>query len=331
MDTALCPLCSKEGRLPRARFGSRWDGRQFDFLNCSGCASKFLDPLPSAGDFQRIYSQSDYHEVHYSEVSPEQFRTSLKLLRGLVRDGATALDFGCGNGQFLIAAKLGGYRSRGIELDADARSNASRVSGCEVISLAEALQAPELYDIIHLGDVLEHLPDPAKQMRELEALLLPGGLFLIQGPLEENASLVKWAAAAFRTAKSVAARSNYAATAPTHLTRTNAWSQRAFFESRLGYEVLFFEVTETGWPYMASWREIFGLNSLSTTSRGLIAKAAVAMARAANAANIQIGNRFTAVLSPNPSGQQAEVTLHGRTRREFGRPAANIGTFRFNQ
>lgn len=60
----------------------------------------------------------------------------------------------------------------------------------EILELcACGLETPfQRFDAIHLGDVLEHLPHPASLLRELEPL---GGVFFIEGPLENNPSLVK--------------------------------------------------------------------------------------------------------------------------------------------
>ena len=53
------------------------------------------------------------------------------------------------------------------------------------------------YDIIYMGDVLEHLPAPAATLRDLDGLLAPGGLFFVEGPLEDNVSLVYYSARLF--------------------------------------------------------------------------------------------------------------------------------------
>lgn len=293
-----CPLCGAPGKLPSPPFGMRWEGRRFDYLDCTGCRSRFAFPMPVATDFERIYTRSDYHDVHYSELASGQFARSLQALGNFVAPGARVLDFGCGNGEFLKEAVGAGYRAEGIELDAATRQSAAANSGCSVVSLDDARRGSARYDAIHLGDVLEHLPDPARTMSELEALLTPGGLFLVEGPLEENRSLVAFTAARIRRLKAAMGRSNYADSAPTHLTRTSARSQRRFFELSLSYQLCHFEVYESGWPYVASWREIVVPRQVSTAIRGLIGKTAIGLANAANIASLGIGDRFVSVLRP---------------------------------
>lgn len=293
VSQARCPLCAQPGKKPRAPFGTRWDDRQFDFVNCEGCGSQFMDPMPSPADFQRIYTQEAYHDEHYAELMdvPKQ---SLEALQPFVRSGSRLLDFGCGNGRFLRAAAAAGYRAHGVELDETTRTQAAKNSGCDVLGLDELVSRDLKYEVIHLGDVLEHLPDPIDVMGRLRAALTPGGVFLLEGPLEENRSLVSWSAALVRRAKTALGRSTYAGRAPTHLTRTTAASQRRFFKSGLGHEMLHFEVWEDGWPYLPTGSNGAG----STNVRTLIGRTAVAMAAVANAAGLEFGNRFIAVTRP---------------------------------
>jgi 2-polyprenyl-3-methyl-5-hydroxy-6-metoxy-1,4-benzoquinol methylase len=290
---ATCCLCGKPGKRPRAPFGARWDGRQFDFLECQGCGSKFVSPQPSADDLRRIYTQESYHDTHYAEVDDVPAR-SLEILERFVKPGGSLLDFGCGNGRFLRAARRAGLQAEGVELDATTRRRAAEKSGCNVRSLDEIAAGARTYDVIHLGDVLEHLPDPRKVMAELQDALAPGGVFLIEGPLEENRSLVAWSAALTRRVKTALGRSCYAAGPPTHLTRTSAASQRRFFERGLGHDVLHFEVAEDGWPYLAAIDAPSGRNRL----RSAIGRTSVLVARLGNPAGLQLGNRFIAVTWP---------------------------------
>jgi 2-polyprenyl-3-methyl-5-hydroxy-6-metoxy-1,4-benzoquinol methylase len=297
---AACLLCGAPGKRPSTPFGMRWDGRQFDYLDCTGCGARFVFPLPTSTDFERIYTRSDYHDIHYAELACGQFARSLAALAGFVAPGARVLDFGCGNGEFLKEAAGAGYRAEGIELDAATRERAAENSGCPVHSLDEVMAGAPKYDAIHLGDVLEHLPDPAGTMRELEMILAPDGLFLVEGPLEENRSLVAWTAATVRRAKTALRRSSHAAGPPTHLTRTSAASQRRFFEQTLGYELCGFDIYESGWPYATRWHDIIVPRRASTAIRGLIGKTAIGLANVANIAGLKMGDRFIAVLRPRP-------------------------------
>jgi len=101
-----------------------------------------------------------------------------------------------------------------------------------------------------LGDVLEHLPDPASTLKNLLCYLKPGGVLFVEGPLEINPSPVYWAARTFGAFKRILRPGLVGSDAPTHLFRTGAKQQLAFFlltEPRL--ELISWTVYETGWPY----------------------------------------------------------------------------------
>lgn len=260
--------------------------------------------MPTAEDFARIYARSEYHDVHYADLQSRQFDCSLRLLGQFVGRSSLVLDFGCGCGEFLIEAKAEGYLAEGVELEQSARDAAMRNSGCRVRSLEDIELGDGAYDAIHIGDVLEHLPDPERMMRRLERFLSRDGIFIVEGPLEENRSAVKWVASAVRWIKWWTGRSNYSAAAPLHLTRTSARSQKSFFDDRMGFRTLVFQIYESGWPYAEPWSEIFSFRDLATTVRGLIGKFAIGLSVVANLFGLGFGDRFVAVVVLPARGAQ---------------------------
>jgi SAM-dependent methyltransferase len=287
------------GERPAYPYATDWNGRRFSFLGCSSCGSTFIDPVPTDQDFEKMYSRANYHAQFYDTVLDEGFRTSLTQYSHLLPSGGRILDFGCGNGAFLIAATKAGYQAEGVELEQTAREEASRASGCEVLSFEEVTSQGRTYDIIHMGDVLEHLPDPAAMMEKLRSLLNAGGVFFIEGPLDDNASLVFWASRAIGAVKRQARPASAGDFVPFHLFRTGARAQRDFFEEILRYRLLAYDVFETGWPYASSGLDTPAERSLGSVSRRAIAKLAVIAARASAPAGVRLGNRFSAVLSPS--------------------------------
>ncbi|MBV8908750.1 MAG: class I SAM-dependent methyltransferase [Sphingomonas sp.] len=272
--------------------GYRWEGRVFAYQGCRQCGAKVLQPLPSDDDLARMYRHGDYHEAYYEETAIGDWPQSLAL----ARPGARLLDFGCGDGAFLAEASRRGFDAAGVELDAAAREVAQRNSGCPVLSLEDVVAGSQRFDVIHLGDVLEHLPAPADMLRRLEPLLEPDGVFFFEGPLEENASLVRFCNRAFTQFKRATGRPLLAELPPLHLSRTSAASQRQFFQRTMGYEVHAFEVGETGWPYLVTGNAL--AKDTKSRLRGIIGQAAVSLARLGNRVGATLGNRFAAITSP---------------------------------
>jgi SAM-dependent methyltransferase len=232
-------------------------------------------------------------------VADERVETSLPAFRHHLKAGGRLLDFGCGNGSFLIAARKAGFTCEGVELEEKARERAAANSGCDVLPLEVLLQAGRKYDVIHLGDVLEHLSAPAATMRALEPLLSEEGMFFIEGPLEENRSLVFYAAKAVGLTKKLLGRPLHSDLPPFHLFRATARAQRDFFERRLGYRVREYSVFESGWPYYVAGDRLLRPGSAGRLVRMLIGRAGVGAARILGATPLMIGNRFVAIAAPD--------------------------------
>jgi SAM-dependent methyltransferase len=104
----------------------------------------------------------------------------------LVGSGNRVLEVGCWSGfvtEHLVAA---GNQVVGVELDAEAADAARRfaervhVADIDVTPLSTLEAGP--FDVVMFGDVLEHLRDPLRVVRDSAGLLAPGGRFVISVP-----------------------------------------------------------------------------------------------------------------------------------------------------
>jgi SAM-dependent methyltransferase len=199
-----------------------------------------------------MYSKASYHDAHYIDCESPRYGNSARLLLDFLPVGASVLDYGCGLGQFLKALKVDGFSATGVEFDKKAAIYAASNADCLVFSTEEffSQRNKASYNALHLGDVLEHLPEPAETLRELFGFVKPGGLLFVEGPLEINASPVFWAARLFGAAKRRVKPIFTGLSPPTHLVRVNAAQQLAFFARVApGLARLHWDVHETGWPY----------------------------------------------------------------------------------
>lgn len=95
---------------------------------------------------------------------------------------------GCGSGLLLTEAATLGWRTVGVELDARVAEAVAQNTGTTVVSRPAELPDGTA-DVVHLGDVIEHLTEMDRVLPDVLRLIKPGGLLLAQGPLENNASL----------------------------------------------------------------------------------------------------------------------------------------------
>lgn len=90
--------------------------------------------------------------------------------------GGVLLDVGCGDGSFLIDARNCGWNVVGVDPDPNVAANATilglkvHVGGVELFG-----DEKELFDVITLSHVVEHLHDPVNILKTCYALFKTGG------------------------------------------------------------------------------------------------------------------------------------------------------------
>ena len=150
-----------------------------------------VQPVPEAlGElYSSAYFESDFRcgrsEVSY--FSEDAFRDEN---RGLLDDferltsRGRLLEVGCAGGWLLKHAAERGWNAEGVELSADAVAHA-RGLGLEVFQgdVLAARMPGEAFDLVYLGDVLEHVPDCRATLAECVRLLKPGGILYLRGPI----------------------------------------------------------------------------------------------------------------------------------------------------
>ena len=247
-----CPICKGQSVGLRFPFSLKFNGVHFFYHKCGSCKSIFVNPVPDNETFIKMYSKSEYHDRHYINFNQSVYEESAKLLTNFAPKNALVLDYGCGIGSFLKATKNFGFNPFGVEFDEHAARSASMNAGCSAISVDKFFEKgfKTKFDVIHLGDVLEHLPDPAYVLDQLLDYLKPGGLLYVEGPLENNTSLILWASVAFGTIKKWVRPKYIGIGKPTHLFRIDAKQQLNFFSSvESSLIVRHWQIYETGWPY----------------------------------------------------------------------------------
>lgn len=178
-----CPNCGGGSSL----WGTK---NAHDLFSCAACGLIFVHPLP---DPRSIYN-SDYFfgakngfgYVYYDKDKEPMIPTFNKYLDFCVKFGKSKgrlLDVGAATGFFLNMAKKRGYDVFGVEMSESAASLA-REKGIDVKTgdLIEHNMPANSFDIITMFDVLEHMTEPFKELKEAKKILKKGGLLVINTP-----------------------------------------------------------------------------------------------------------------------------------------------------
>ena len=162
--------------------------RSFQIVQCSRCNLIYLNPRPDAQEIGVYYPKA---YCCFAEMPPKGMLMGLlyrvmvalkrrEILPRLASD-ATVLDYGCGNGHWLVALKakaLPTQRFVGVDFSESAISSL-RAKGVEAYvgdeRALERVVAPGSVDLILMNHIIEHIPDVKGTMRVLSQLLKPGG------------------------------------------------------------------------------------------------------------------------------------------------------------
>jgi SAM-dependent methyltransferase len=106
-------------------------------------------------------------------------------LQDLQPDARHILDIGCGGGDFIATLAAPGRQLFGIDPDPKAREVAAGRGVTVEAGTAETIPSAfvgQRFDLILMTHVLEHCADPGRALRNVRALLAPGGGFYCEVP-----------------------------------------------------------------------------------------------------------------------------------------------------
>ena len=165
-------------------------GETFELLYDRDRDMLITTPKPDVEDLHTYYESTEYishtdgkkslFEKAYQLVKKYALAQKVRLITHLNSEEGTLLDVGAGTGDFLVAAKNGGWNVHGSEPNEGARMLAKEKG--VVLEKDTTNHETAFYDCITMWHVLEHVPDLESQVTELNRLLKPGGHLIIAVP-----------------------------------------------------------------------------------------------------------------------------------------------------
>jgi SAM-dependent methyltransferase len=189
-----------ETEVWREHGGVRLDrAGEFSVIACERCAFKHVVPIPSEQELRDVYAESYYTEekplyLREHEEDLEWWRLCFReryarFEQELDATRRRVLEIGSGPGTFLEVGRERGWQAVGVEPSRAAAAYA-RARGLEVVEsfFGDALVGSlGRFDVVHLSDVLEHVPDPEAVLRRARRVLEPGGLVAVVVPNDYSA------------------------------------------------------------------------------------------------------------------------------------------------
>lgn len=241
-----CPLCGSDISRKSWLGLTIFNHQEFQYIECLKCGSIYCSPMPDTDTLAVMYGENyqQFYSVEASHSGDDGVKKVLNILSK--QEKGVLFDYGCGAGNLLKEVSALGWKCVGFEFDAESARKYGQLQGIKIVTDLGELSENFKADVIHVGDVLEHLTDLDTQFPAILKFLREGGILIAQGPLDANFNLFLLG---LRLKKLI--RNTASDMPPYHVTLTTAKGQEIFFE-RFGLEKLTYSIFEDSHPAPSS-------------------------------------------------------------------------------
>jgi len=194
MENKECYLCGCNKFIKRE--GKVRDNPNLEIRQCTYCGLVCLSSFDHIVD--GFYEDSEMHEENrtveewlHETVWDDERR--IKYLRRII-ENREVLDFGCGNGGFMLRAKEIVSSIEGIEVERRLEEHFQKY-GLRVYKHIDEID--KKYDIITAFHVIEHMKNPIELIKKLVERLKNNGMIIIEVPNADDALLTLYKCKAF--------------------------------------------------------------------------------------------------------------------------------------
>ena len=186
-----CPACGRE-----QGFSFQFNKHGFDYVECSGCETLFVNPRPVEKDINDYYVHSKaakYWSTHLFRETEEArrkhiFAPKAKMVLDIVEEFLEAglqknlLDVGMGYGIFAEEIRKYGYFERIVGIEpSQPLGSVCKEKGFEIVALPveEVNYVENSFSVAVSFEVVEHVESPQKFIKAIGNLLQKDGLLII--------------------------------------------------------------------------------------------------------------------------------------------------------
>ena len=191
---STCNLCGNTEVTPISDIDR--NGKPLTTVMCTFCGLVRTDPLPTKEEINEFYQTKYWNE--YKDYHPKLkhiYRNAHRALNRYKRDqhyfknAQSILEIGSGRGEFVYLLNYLNLHAQGLEPHTIYSQYSREEFGIPVTSamLEQASYAPNTFDLIASHHVVEHLCDPAIELRRMNRWLKEGGHLIVEVPnIEAN-------------------------------------------------------------------------------------------------------------------------------------------------
>lgn len=193
LEHIACNLC--HSKQPRPFFAK--DG--YNLVCCRNCGLVYVTPRPTEQSLAMLYSK-DYFAYKKLDTNIEQTLDALieKAAKSIIWSFISSnhkrfLEIGCAEGSYVKVAQSRGMEAKGIEVSDWAAAIARDMLHVTVYTGTLEMNLEKLsigsFDVIYMGDVIEHVHNPFELLKQVNSLLSSNGILIMNTPNINSLSL----------------------------------------------------------------------------------------------------------------------------------------------
>jgi 2-polyprenyl-3-methyl-5-hydroxy-6-metoxy-1,4-benzoquinol methylase len=186
MSDRACPLCQSHCNRQYVNVNRRYASNEYklDLLKCAACGFVFLGneiDIEYDGDYLARENVLTKDDPYAQFIANERVASIARVVPP--EPGKAFLDIGIGDGLLLYLAEELGYTTYGLDINADGLRLARSIYGIRAAfslePMADAFPGTQ-FDVIHMNEVIEHVPNPMPLLKDCRKRLKEGGILVIQ-------------------------------------------------------------------------------------------------------------------------------------------------------
>jgi 2-polyprenyl-3-methyl-5-hydroxy-6-metoxy-1,4-benzoquinol methylase len=161
-------------------------------VTCNQCGLMYANPQELVDcerfqleDYPKVFDEANggqYFRKQHVQL-PDNLR-ALRVLNELAPKRGRLLEIGSFCGIFLDRIRTNGWDVTGLEPDRGVADYSRAKYGLNIVDgvLPQPALASEHFDAVMMLHVIEHMPDPSENLREIRRMLKPGGVLVVETP-----------------------------------------------------------------------------------------------------------------------------------------------------